>query len=110
MAQFQKLYDVVRGFSGKSRVAHVRHFLWEVEQSLLLEVEFGRQSTLFRVVQAEALADEFESAGNCQRRGSENHSVKRLEQFLAENLADVDWRGGKEHTFVAPLEPVDIVL
>src|ERR1700676_1211220 len=79
LAQLQKLHDFVGSFSGETRVAHIGHFLREIQQRLLLKVELGGQSALLRMVEAEALADKLKAAGDRECGRSEDHGVEGLE-------------------------------
>ena len=84
--------------------------LGRYSKRLLGVVEFRRQGALFDVVEAQALANEFEAAADGERGGSQNYGVELFEKPLAQDLADVDGRGGEKHTFVAAFEPVDIIF
>ena len=48
--------------------------------------------------------------GDGERGGSKNDGVEGFEQALAQNLADVDGRGGEENAFVSALKPVNVIL
>src|SRR5208283_3049210 len=110
LAEFQQGHNFVRGLGGKVWVAHVRHFLGEIEERLLFVMKFRGQAALLDVVQAEALADEFEASGNGERRGGENDRVEGLKKALAQDLADVNRGGREEYALVPALKPVDIIL
>ena len=62
------------------------------------------------MVDAQALANEFEAAADGERGGSQDDGVELFEKALAQNLADVDGRGGEKHAFVAALVPIDVIF
>ena len=73
-------------------------------------MEFRRKAAFLDVVQAEALTDELEAAGDGERRRSENDRVEGFKEALAQDLADVNRGGRKEHALVLALEPVDVLF
>ena len=59
------------------------------------------------MVEAQSLADVFETAGDRERRGSHDDGIELFKQARAENLAHVNGSGREEHAFVAAFIPVD---
>ncbi len=110
LTTFEQFHNFVGSFAGESCVADIGHFMRKVEESLVAVVELGRKSIFFHVIEAKALANVFEFAADGESGGGENNGVEGFEKALAENLADIDGSGGEEDTFVAALEPVDVVF
>src|SRR5215813_2322469 len=107
LAQLQQLHNLIGGFSCKSRVAHIRHFLGQVEQRLLAVIELRRQRFFFRVIYSQSLPNVVKSPAHRQRRGGQNHRIKQLEQLFAQQLAHVNRCRRQEHAFVPPFEPIN---
>ncbi len=107
MAQLQQLYDFVGGFRLETAVANVRHLAWQVEQRLLGIIELRRQRAILGVIDSQALANVIEPPSDSQCRGSQDDRVEFFEQPLAQDLADVDGRGGQKNALVSPLVPIN---
>src|ERR1700688_420266 len=69
-AVLQQLHNFICCLRCETGVADVRHFGWQIQQSLFGVIELRRQVALFDVVEAETLANEFEPAADRKRRGS----------------------------------------
>ncbi len=110
IGNFEQPRDFVGGARGKRLVAHVRHRPRNVQQRLLVEVEFLRQHHFARGLHAEALLQKIEFAADGERRGRENHRVELIEESLAQDFAHVDRRGREKNSAPAAFVPVDVAF